>query len=177
MAIAKAKKDYVNENILIYPFEELDKKLETSVLNNNNILKDEYDIESNARYQKLLYSDFSKQLYPYIEDVLDEYEYNGSVIYDKYIDRHSVFLMVTRVMENLGKSNYFRDFANSDFEKLVSSYTVLRADVETMLLSELFFIRRLKYHKEGKLNNDIEGARVYTMQKEADEIYLKNEFL
>ncbi len=167
------ERDYVNDTVMIYPFDEIDKKLETTVLKNNKNINEDYDVLHYGKFQKLLYSDFNKRLMPYINTVLDEYEYDGSVVYDEYIDRHSVFLMVTRVMEHLKNNDYFKDFAFDDFNKMVDGYTVLRSDVETMLLSELFFIRRLMYAKKGLLKK----ANKMPTTSENIEIYINNEFL
>ncbi len=168
------ERDYVNDTVMIYPFDEIDKKLEVAVIKNNKNINENYDVLHYGKFQKLLYSDFNKKLMPYINDVLDEYEYDGSVVYDEYIDRHSIFLMVTRVMEHLKNNDYFKDFTFDDFDKMVDGYTVLRSDVETMLLSDLFFMRRLKYAKDGLLKKSSKASATVI---NSEEVYLNNEFL
>lgn len=176
MALVSIEKDYVNEKIVIYPFDEIDKKLEKEVVENNRKIDETYDIIHYSQFQKLLYSDFNKKLLPYVNKVLDEYEYDSSVVYDEYIDRHSIFLMVTRVMEHLRESEYFKDISENDFTEMMNKYTILRADAESMLLSELFYVRRLNYARENKLKKN-EKVMTVNYKNSDSPIYVNDEFL
>ncbi len=169
MALKGISKDYINENVVIYPFEEIDRNL-----NREMHKSQEYDIIHNGNFQKLLMSDFNKKLLPYVNEVLDEYEYDGSVVYDEYISRHAIFVAVTRVIEKLREQEYFEELMLDDFDEIVDRYMLLRADVETMLLSELFFMRRVKYAKEGLMKYP-EKAKAPII--EMKNIYLENEYL
>ncbi len=169
MAIKSLSKDYINESVVIYPFEEIERKINRDMHNSQD-----YDIIHNGNFQKLLMSDFNQQLLPFVNQVLDEYEYDGSVVYDEYISRHAIFVAVTRVMEKLREYEYFEELMLDDFQQVVDRYMLLRADVETMFLSELFFMRRVKYAKEGLMKySEKEAAPIIEMKN----IYLKDEYL
>ncbi len=171
MALKKENNDFVNQDIIIYPFEKVEEKV-----NRDMHIEQEYDIIHYGNFKNLLMSNFNKKLLPYVNEVLDEYEYDGSVVYDEYISRHAIFVAVTRVVEKLKQEEYFEELTLDDFETLVDRYTLLRADIESMLLSELFFIRRLQYAKEGLLKlGQEEATPVFEIKN--NEVYLKNEFL
>ncbi len=173
MFLKKENKDYINDKVVIYPFEDIEKSVNSDLRQ-----EQEYDILHYGNFKNYLMDDFNKELLPYVKEVLDEYEYDGSVVYDEYITRHEVFVAVTRVIEKLKGTEYFEELTLDDFDLLVDRYKLLRADVETMLLSELFFIRRVQYAKEGllKLSEEVEREAVI-FELRNNELYVKNEFL
>lgn len=104
------------------------------------------------QYMKLLYGDIGKILAPYVESVVEEFDYEGSPIYNDYIDRHTinqmVFLVFSRGKERLYQVEeiYLSDDFNPWGEK-----NLLRQLIQTMILNEVYSIKR---HNVLKYNNN-----------------------
>ena len=97
-----------------------------------------------------LYSVLNQILYPYVELVLGEYEYLGSPIYDEDgIDREMLAQLIDRVLEAANQSMdeiqeielEMGNEANGSWDRR----TVLRSLVESLVIREVFGVRRPRY--------------------------------
>lgn len=124
----------------------------------NQKIKSQNKIEDKFEYReetlmRVLYTTINSTLYPYIIQVLDEYEYEGSPMYSTYgIDRETLLQMVDRVIE-ISKERIWQVEEINEREGLNSTrlwdeYGLLRATIEAMLLSDIFMIRRPTYFEE-----------------------------
>lgn len=102
----------------------------------------------------ILYRDINKAIYNVVNEVLDEYSYNGSPMYEEYIDRETVAQLTDQVMERMNKNfddvqEIMLDENNymSEYRTEWNSQTLLEALIEAILLTEIFTVRRPNYRK------------------------------
>lgn len=121
--------------------------LDTNNTNNTTIDKQQVmDMSKEYEYAKLLYSQKAKIILPYVSLVLNEYEYDGSPVYERYVDKQTVFVMATKVYEMLKNDDNFKDIIEKNDD---NTRVYLYSMIEAVLLNELFMNRRPKYEKEG----------------------------
>ncbi len=102
-----------------------------------------------------LYSDVNKVIYPVVAQVLNEYEYDGSPIYGEEIDRETLAQLVDRVLRKGGEisDNVQETMLEEQYGDIPEYYfewnreNLLRATIESILLNEIFQIRRPYYRK------------------------------
>ncbi len=102
----------------------------------------------------ILYRDINKAIYNVVNEVLDEYSYNASPMYEEYIDRETVAQLTNQVMERMNKNfddvqEIMLDENNymSEYRTEWNSQTLLEALIEAILLTEIFTVRRPNYRK------------------------------
>ncbi|MFV0440721.1 MAG: hypothetical protein ACK5LV_05460 [Lachnospirales bacterium] len=148
------QKDFINQNIVLKPDE---KYVKTKVAQNvqqpkKTQKKYDRDFVHEGNFHKMLLSETNKDLLPYIDSELDFLEYEGSVIFNQYIDRHSVFTIVSKIMGKLMEQSNYEEFAfDKDFNFVIDRYELLRSNVESLFLSQLFIQRRPQYVALGKM--------------------------
>ena len=101
-----------------------------------------------------LYSSISQAIYPIVVEVLNEYEYDGSPVYSYEIDRETIAQLVDRV---ISRGNEILDDVqetildeNNNFESYSMDWNrenLLKSIVESLLLNEIFIIRRPYYRQ------------------------------
>jgi len=112
-------------------------------------------LEHDFELMRLLYTNINKTLYPIIVEVLDEYEYDGSPIYEQGIDRETIAQLVDRVLRRGSElSDDLQEAMLDEQNTQALEYrfdwnrgTLLEAAVEALLLNEIFGIRRPYYRK------------------------------
>lgn len=108
--------------------------------------------EKEAELMRELYTEINKALYPFILQTLNEYEFNGSILYNESgIDRETISQMVDRVInlaeENLDTVGEIKLNRAPDSIKYWDSWALLRSTIEALLLNDIFGIRRAEYLK------------------------------
>lgn len=98
-----------------------------------------------------LYTEVNEQLYPFAIEVIEEYEYVGSPIYDEDgVSREVVAQMTDKVLNNAKYSiQEIEELELSESDNIMSntwsSWLILRSATESILLNDIFNIRRAKY--------------------------------
>ena len=59
--------------------------------------EDDYETERDLERMKNLYPEISKELFPWIEDICDQMEYEGSLMYDETPDQNQVRRLTSRI--------------------------------------------------------------------------------
>lgn len=104
---------------------------------------------------KLLYANINRELYPIIQDVLNEYEYDGSPIYAKEIDRETIAQLIDRVLNHAGDvSDNVQEVMLDEQSQIIEEYifewnrqNLLKSVIELILLNEIFEVRRPNYRR------------------------------
>ena len=112
---------------------------------------------SDRELMYLLYRDINKLLYPLIVGILNEYEYDGSPIYEENIDIETISQLIDRVLRRAGEvSNDIEEvllndqnytFSETSYMPEWDSINLLKSSIEALLLYEIFEIRRPYYRK------------------------------
>ncbi len=109
-------------------------------LNTNNDVQEEMDFFEN------LLSEINKRIYPHMLNVLNKEEYEGSPIYNNYLDREYIAQLVDKVLDNIINSIEEADDINMDTKRgHWCRYSLLRALIEKHILCELYSFRRPYY--------------------------------
>ncbi len=99
------------------------------------------DKKDNKKYIKELYSKATKILYSYVLEVLKKYEYEGSPIYNEYIDRETLNQIIDRVLEKAGELDYIEEIIlKEDISNIIDEKILLRALIELIIINELFVV-------------------------------------
>ncbi len=105
-------------------------------------LNDGYN-ENEVEFIRQLYSEIAKQIQPFVEQVLDEYEYNGSPIYDEFLDKESMAQIVDKVADlvfaNVAEAS---QIGAESYRQPWTMYRMFRTVVELLVLSEIYWRRR-----------------------------------
>lgn len=109
----------------------------------------------NQREMELMrksYSEINTFLYPFVVEVLEEFEYIGSPIYSPTgLDRETISQMVDRVIniaeENLDQVGEAKNERTGNYLREWDRWGLLRSTVESLLLNDIFAIRRPNYFK------------------------------
>ncbi len=113
--------------------------------------------EEKEKYIKELYSKTTKVLYDYVLKTIKDYEYEGSPIYDGYIDRETLNQMIDRVLEKAGELDYIEEIVlKESVTSVVDEKMLLRAIIELIIINELFVTSNEEDVKpeEGIINGD-----------------------
>lgn len=120
-----------------------------------------YSLNKDMELMKKLYTDINTFLLPFVLEVLDEFEHEGSPIYkDIGITRETlgqivdkVINMAEEVLDQVGEAknertgNYIREW---------DRWGLLRAVVESLVLNEIFGVRRNKhFNLKDKIKEEI----------------------
>lgn len=111
-----------------------------------------YDVAPReSRLMKELYSRLNKLLLGYVERILDEFEYVDSPIYDEEgIDRETLAQLVSRVTDLTNSElDQTQEIALESAESRNgwSRQQLLSAIIQSLILSEIFLVRRPKYRR------------------------------
>lgn len=116
-----------------------------------------------------LYTEINKLMYPFVKQTLDELEYEGSPVYNGEIDRETLAQMIDRTI-------YFAKNSSDEVQEIFleknpessGSWTkqkMLRSIIESILLNDIFGIRRPRYKKAKQnykfINNRYDGMNYY----------------
>jgi len=111
--------------------------------------------DRDMRLMRGLYGDVNKIIYPIVVQVLNGYEYDGSPIYSEEIDRETMAQLVDRVLTRAGEvsDNVQEAMLEEQYGDTLDYYfdwnkeNLLKAAIESILLNEIFQIRRPYYRK------------------------------
>ncbi len=104
------------------------------------------------RLMRTLYSKINSFLYPFVVEVLNELEFIGSPLYSiSGIDRETLYQMIDKVIdlaeETLDQAGEVKNEKTKDHLKEWDRLGLLRAAIESLLLNDIFAIRRPNYYK------------------------------
>ena len=111
-----------------------------------------YMKEREMELMRKSYSEINTFLYPFVVEVLDEFEFIGSPIYGvSGIDRETISQMVDRVInlaeETLDQVGEAKNERTGNYLREWDRWGLLRSVVESLLLNDIFAIRRPNYFK------------------------------
>ncbi len=113
---------------------------------NGNTPNNSNEKNEQLEYIKMIYAEINKKMYPIIEEVLREYNFKDSPIFDSYIDKETLAQIVDKVIERAKISiedvNKLED-KDEDHEKW-GLYQMLRAIVESLVIFQLYILRNAK---------------------------------
>ena len=149
-------KDFLSESVInkdkyIEPTEKFinifGKEQEVSSFENKGYIK-----KREKKLMRKLYSDVSTFLYPFIIEVLDEFDFIGSPIYGiNGIDRETLHQLIDRVIQlaeqHLDEIGEIKNEISSLYLEIWSRKKLLRGIVELLLLNDIFGIRRPDYYE------------------------------
>ncbi len=106
----------------------------------NDIFKGGYDEKIDRAYMKLLQSDIVKKIRPYVDMALEDEKYEGSPIYNGYIDRDTINTVVDKAIYYASQdypeiTQLFSDIDTTEYSKT----TLLRALVHQLVLSTIYY--------------------------------------
>ncbi|WP_317368746.1 hypothetical protein [uncultured Tyzzerella sp.] len=111
-----------------------------------------YIREREMELMRKSYSEINTFLYPFVTEVLDEFEFIGSPIYSiSGIDRETIYQMVDRVInlaeEILDQVGEAKNERTGNYLREWDRWGLLRACIESLLLNDIFAIRRPNYYR------------------------------
>lgn len=111
-----------------------------------------YIREREMELMRKSYSEINTFLYPFVLEVLDEFEFIGSPIYGiNGIDRETISQMVDRVIdlaeESLDQVGEAKNERTGNYLREWDRWGLLRSTVESLLLNDIFAIRRPNYYR------------------------------
>lgn len=134
------------------------------------------------KYMKLLYGDIAKELDPYVKAVVDEFDYEGSPIYNEYIDRHTVGQMVYLVL-NRGQEMIYQveEIYLSDDFSVWGERNLLRQLIQTMVLNEIYTTKRhdIMEYNDNDINrktNKVKDTDKVEHSTNVDEVYFGKKY-
>lgn len=117
----------------------------------NDDTKRKYSKSQEMITMRKLYTEVNDELYPFAMEVIDEYEYEGSPLYDEDgVPREVISQMTDKVLTNAKYSvEEIEELELSENDNIMdttwSSWLILRSSTESILLNDIFNIRRAKY--------------------------------
>lgn len=130
--------------------------------NGTSIDKEENSRRRDARLLKALYTAINETLLPYVESVVDEYEYLGSPIYsDEGPDRETIAQLIDRIlMLSAADIDEIEEIRTEDNIRTEwNRKQMLNNIAEGLLLNEIYAIRRPKYRRIK--NNFVYSSGMY----------------
>ncbi len=102
--------------------------------------------KSEMEYVSQIFTDVNKRMYPFVKAVLDEYEHEGSPIFDEMIDKETLAQIVDKIMELSRQCVENVDETFYDGERYGwSTNRLLRSNVEAHVLMDVYLVRRPRY--------------------------------
>ncbi len=134
----------VTENIMPMPLDFL-----------TDVFKGGYNEQIDKAYMKLLQSDIVKKIKPFVEMALNEEKYEGSPIYNGYLDRDTVSTIVDKVIYYAGEQypEIIELFENIDTTEY-GIPTLLRAIIHELVLNSIYYDIRPENKDNIHYNND-----------------------
>ncbi|MFR4987420.1 MAG: hypothetical protein ACLUCH_08510 [Lachnospirales bacterium] len=113
----------------------------------------EYTRDQEIELMRQSYSEINTFLYPFVVEVLDEFEFVGSPIYSPTgIDRETISQMVDRVInlaeESLDQVGEAKNERTGNYLREWDRWGLLRSTVESLLLNDIFAIRRPNHYRD-----------------------------
>jgi len=104
-------------------------------------------IEHKKYFSEELYCEINRMLDPYIESVLDEYEYVGSPIHEHKVCKETMTHIIDKVMKNSSVDILeIKEIHAEAMRNVWGRYKLLRALVEANVLHDIYYIRRPRHH-------------------------------
>lgn len=133
------------ETIMPLPLESLEQAIK----------KGNYDEKIDRAYMKLLQSNLVKKLNPIIDNVLEEEQYEGSPIYNGYIDRDTISTIVDKVIYYAQEQypeikEVFEEIDTNEYSKLM----LLRSIIHELVLAKIYYVIRPDNKDNINYNND-----------------------
>lgn len=118
----------------------------------DNVERIGYIKEREIELMRKSYSEINSFLYPFITEVLDEFEFIGSPIYSiSGLDRETISQIVDRVIdlaeESIDQVGEAKNEITGNYLREWDRWGLLRSSVESLLLNDIFAIRRPNYYK------------------------------
>ena len=137
----RIKSNYeMNDRWPYYEYDIEEKQKNTMYDNINNKL-DMSNMSKEMRaksYINRLYSPVNKKLNSIIKELFKEYDYPGSPIYDKYIDRETAHQMIDRAVDKTIKELSLKEgISFKDNSDMWGSYSILKSNIEALILNEI----------------------------------------
>lgn len=109
-----------------------------------------YSKDREIQLMQELYSMINSYLYPFVVSVLNEYEYDGSPIYNTQgIDRETLAQIIDRVIklaeESLDQVSEINEEEILLYFRGFDRIGLLKSAVESLILTDIFMIRRPEY--------------------------------
>ena len=123
---------------------------------NENIIPNTFS-EKELELMREIYSQINSDLYPFVLKILDKYEFNGSPLYNPIgIDRETISQMIDQIInlaeKTLDEVSEIKLNRNSKSIKYWDNWALLRTTIESLLLNDIFGIRRPNYFKNNLLD-------------------------
>ena len=100
---------------------------------------------------KRIYSPLTKEYIRYVNEVLEDYNFRNSPIYDRELDEKLLKKLVESSLKRCAEKNIEVHKILSDRDKSAySRYTLLHSLFEFLLLGEIFLLRRMRERKITK---------------------------
>ncbi len=112
-----------------------------------------YNRDREMELMRQLYTEINTFLYPFVIEALDEYEFIGSPIYSPMgIDRETISQIVDRVINlaeaSLDQVGEAKNDRTGNYLREWDRWGLLRASVESLVLNDIFGIRRPAYFRK-----------------------------
>ena len=111
-------------------------------------LIDNVDFENKNNYcacKNIKQNNLNSKLENIIDEVLDDYEYDGSPIFESEIDRETLNQIIQKIIDMaINKIDEFKNIKNETQAQNtgVNSYTILKSLIEAMLINNIFHKRK-----------------------------------
>lgn len=108
-------------------------------------------------YIKALQSKQVKKLYGYVEEILREYDYDGSPTKNGYIDRETLNQIIDRVLLKAQELEEIDEIIiNENFKGMFNPRMLLRGLVELIIINELFIVDEDEIQEDTRIFEDVE---------------------
>lgn len=97
--------------------------------------------ENDYQYITKMYSQLAREILEFLEDLCDQFEYDGSMMFDEYMDRSSVRALADKIYE---KVKYHEK------EKCDKKDSILYQMILTLLGGEIYH-RRCRYRRKKRM--------------------------
>lgn len=124
-------------------------------------IKNGYNEQKDKSYMKFLQSDLYKMLKPYVDKAIADDNYEGSPIFNGYVDRDTIGSIVDKAIyyamqEHPNIEELVQDVDTSGINKSI----LLRAVVQNIVLDEIFYTVRPNHKGDIKYENIISDQMV-----------------
>lgn len=114
---------------------------DTEVRTSRELIAQEKMQEDDYQYITRLYSAFAREILDQIEDVCDQMEYDGSRMFDEYIDRTMMLSLTDKIYDNM---NYHEK------EECPKQERILHQMILALLGGEIYH-RRCRYRRKKNM--------------------------
>ncbi len=104
------------------------------------IVEGKYNLQTDINYMQFVQSNLYKTLKPYVYKAISESDYEGSPIYNGYLDRDTIGSIVDKAIFYAEQDNSTVKTINENIdESSFSKATLLRAVVQAIVLDTIYF--------------------------------------